>query len=990
MEKYQFSEAEKKLIESIQQPLVIYQYINKRVVSIAISDGFCELFGYTDRSEAHHDMDHDMYRYTHPDDTARISEAAIRFAKYDEPFDVVYRTRRNNCACYEMIHAIGKHYFTESGVRLAHVSYTDEGPYSQDGCISKSKLNTTISGVLHEESLVKASQFDYLTGLPSMTYFFELAELGKESIEKSGGVPAMLFMDLSGMKYFNSQYGFTEGDKLIQQFARLLAHTFNSENCCHISGDHFTVYTEQKGLSDRLNKFFDEWKTLNDGKTLPVRVGIYTNDLLNLPASIACDRAKFACDTIRNTFKSGFSYYDKNLSDEAERKQYVLTNLDRAIKEKWIKVYYQPIVRAFSGHVCDEEALARWIDPEKGFLSPGFFIPFLEESGLIYKLDIYMVEQVLEKMKYQLENGINIVPHSINFSRSDFEACDLVEEVRSRVDASGIPRKMITIEITESAVGNNFDFMKSQIERFQELGFPVWMDDFGSGYSSMDVLSSIKFDLIKFDMVFMKKFDVEESRKIILTELMRMATSLGVDTVCEGVETENQVVFLQEIGCAKLQGFYFSKPIPLEAIIEKYEKGIQIGYENPDDAKYCEIMGRVNLYDLSAIASDDDGSLNHFFNMLPIGIIEMQDDSVRFVRSNPSYRSFIKRFFNFDMNYASVNFAKTSKISGFNYINFLRDCCKSGTRLVYDEQMPDGSIVHSLGKKIAYDPVRNRTAIAVAVLSISEPDKGATYASIARALAADYYNIYYVDLKTDKFIEYSSTVGVEELAVERHGEKFFETARRDTMKRIYEEDRAPFLTGFTKKNILNELDQNGSFTFTYRIIDFGEPTYVNMKIMRMNPDRNHIIIGISVIDSQMKQQELHDAIQREEMAYSRIMALSGSYLSLYTVDPETNGYYQYVSADGYNKLNLNRNGIDFFNDGIRECRKVIYDEDIDLFIDNFKKEKILVDIKENGAFMLKYRIIMENEIVPVLLKIVPITERNKEKLIVGIRRWKTR
>ena len=211
-------------------------------------------------------------------------------------------------------------------------------------------------------------------------------------------------------------------------------------------------------------------------------------------------------------------------------------------------------------------------------MSPAHFIPYLEDAKLLYKLDINMLEQVLVKMKYQKEHGFNIVPHSVNLSRSDFEACDIVEEVRKRVDASGIGRDMITIEITESVIGNNFDFLKKQIERFRELGFPVWMDDFGSGYSSLDVLSSIKFDLIKFDMIFMRKFEADPKRKIILTELMRMANSLGLDTICEGIETEEQVHFLQEIGCSKLQGFYFSKPIPLEQILEKYKNGTQIGY----------------------------------------------------------------------------------------------------------------------------------------------------------------------------------------------------------------------------------------------------------------------------------------------------------------------------------------------------------------------------------------------------------------------------
>ncbi len=662
-----------------------------------------------------------MHKYTHPDDSAWIADAAFRFATEEIPYDVIYRTKKKNTSDYFIIHSIGKHVYTKDGVRLAQVWYTDEGKYCVECSENKSGLNGLLNKALHEESLVKASNFNFLTGLPSMTYFFELAEIGKKTILENGGKPALLFMDLNGMKYYNAKNGFSEGDKLLQEFAHIIADIFHSENCCHISGDHFTVYTNEEGLEDTLHKLFKRCSKLNGENSLPVRAGIYRTSLEDVPVSVACDRAKFACDSIRNTFESSFNYYNYNaeLSDDAERRQYVLSNVDRAISEGWIKVYYQPIVRAVNGHVCDEEALARWIDPVRGFMSPAHFIPYLEDAKLLYKLDINMLEQVLVKMKYQKEHGFNIVPHSVNLSRSDFEACDIVEEVRKRVDASGIGRDMITIEITESVIGNNFDFLKKQIERFRELGFPVWMDDFGSGYSSLDVLSSIKFDLIKFDMIFMRKFEADPKRKIILTELMRMANSLGLDTICEGIETEEQVHFLQEIGCSKLQGFYFSKPIPLEQILEKYKNGTQIGYEDPKSSNYYEVMGRVNLYDLAAVANGDENDLHNFFNTLPMGIMEMQNGHVRFVRSNPSYRDFIKRFFDLQLRELGVEYKNVPPGSGEAFLTFMKQCCS---------------------------------------------------------------------------------------------------------------------IGFTKENVIHQLDEHGSFTITYRLIDTGEPMYVNMKVMRMNND----------------------------------------------------------------------------------------------------------------------------------------------------------
>ena len=154
-------------------------------------------------------------------------------------------------------------------------------------------------------------------------------------------------------------------------------------------------------------------------------------------------------------------------------------------------------------------------------------------------------------------------------------------------------------------------------------------------------------------------------------------------------------------------------------------------------------------------------------------------------------------------------------------------------RSFYDEQMPDGSVVHSFARRVGIDPVTGTVAVVIAVLSITAPDEETTYADIARALAADYYNIYYVDLDTDRFIEYISPVGREELALERHGEHFFDQVKRDTMTRIYEEDRETFLSGFTKQKVLEELNRQGVYTATYRIPDTGSPTYVNMKITRI-------------------------------------------------------------------------------------------------------------------------------------------------------------
>ena len=978
MEKYELTKEYKSFIEGLRQPFAVYQYVDKKVVTLALSDGFCEFLGYEDRAQAYYDMDHDMYRDAHPDDAARIANAAVQFATKGGRLVVIYRIRKKGTPGYVVIHAVGEHVTTETGVRLAHVWYTEEGEYKEG---SGSELSRAMSNALHEESILKANRYDYLTGLPSMTYFFELAEVERNAIREAGGRSALLFFNLRGMKHYNQKYSFAEGDRVLRSFANLLSRVFHNENCCHIGANHFSVIADENGLEEILCRLFEKWQEMNAETYLPVCVGIYPDRMEEVPISSAFDRAKMACDAIKVTHSSKFNYYSQDLKDDFEKQQYILENFDRAIAEKWIQVYYQPIIRAVNGRACDEEALARWIDPVRGFLPPLSFIPYLEDAGLIYRLDLYVLEQVLRDMKTKEAEGLYSIPHSINLSRSDFEACDIVEEVRKRVDAAGIGRDRISIEITESVIGSDFEFMKAQVERFQALGFPGWMDDFGSGYSSLDVLRGIKFNLIKFDMGFMRKLDESHNGRVILSELIRMAIALNVDTVCEGVETEEQVRFLQENGCSKLQGYYFSKPVPFAHALEWHKAHKQDGYENPEESAYYESIGRINLYDFATIASEDEDAFHNAFNTLPIGIIEVRGDTSRFVRSNPSYREFVNRFFHFDLSAQGSSFTKHE--GGFMN-NIVQACCEQGLRSFYDEKMPDGSVVHSFARRIGVNPVTGSIAVAVAVLFISGPDEGETYMDIARALATDYYNIYVVDLETDQYTEYSSLVGRQEMTMERHGEDFFESSKRDAY-RIYEEDQETFYAAFSKENILKALDKQGVFTATYRLMDTGVPVYVNMKVTRMQQDSSRIIIGISIIDAQMKQKEHLEELKKEFATLARVMALSGDYLSLYMVNPETDRYVECTCSDDYAVIGAPKEGDDFFGDSRENVRRVLYPEDLSGFLNRFSKENILREIREQGGFTIRYRMMMNGEPRVSDLRIVPFKDGKENKLLVSVK-----
>ena len=830
---------------------------------------------------------------------------------------------------------------------------------------------------------------DYLTGLPNMNYFMSLASEKKDSMTRSHKNAAILFFDLYGMRKFNNEYGFEAGNILIKSFAKLLTDIFGNTNCCRIGGDDFAAITVEEGIEDTINKLIENCKALVkiDGQVIEVTVhiGVYLFKSEDVNVNLACDRAKLACNKIKNPKDSGFNYYDTTISEVNEKRQYIIDNLDKAISEHWITVYYQPIVRGVNRRVCDEEALARWIDPVKGFLSPVDFIPILEEAKLIYKVDLYILEQVLEKMKFMASKGYYMVSQSINLSRSDFEVCDIVEEICTRIDSAEIPRNKINIEITESILGQDFEFMKLQIDRFKKLGFSVWMDDFGSGYSSLDVLQQIPFDLIKFDMNFMRNLDKGKNGKIILTELMRMAASLGVDTVCEGVETEEQVTFLKEIGCSKLQGFYYQKPIPVKNIIEKYEKGIQIGFENPAEAQYCETVGRVNLHDLSVI-SHNENSFSSFFNTLPMTVIEFGPETVRFTRSNSSYREFFERNFGMKLEDVEVPVQVIMQGEGSGFMMILKQAAKEGKNLFIDEKLPNGSVAHYFVSKLADNPVTKKVAVVTAVLSVKDAVQDEVYANIARALATDYFNLFYVNLETEDFIEYRSNAGKEDLATERHGKDFFRASREDAQKFIYKEDVEDFVKTFTKENVLKQIDETGTFVHIYRLEKFGLPYYVNMKAVRMTKDRKYLIIGVSNIDAQVKQKEIVDRARESQIVYSRLMALSGDYICIYVINPNDNSYIEFQSTSEFGSIGISKEGEDFFADTQKNAAIAVAKEDSELFKQRHTKECILKAIETDGVFTSSHHLLINDSPVKVAVRCVLIKENNKDRLIMGIRK----
>jgi len=223
--------------------------------------------------------------------------------------------------------------------------------------------------------------------------------------------------------------------------------------------------------------------------------------------------------------------------------------------------------------LCGAEALARWIDPKYGFLSPAKFVPALENARLIYKLDKEILRLVCQDIRNNLDNGLPVLPVSINFSRADFGLIDIVEVVTSTVEQYKIPHELLHIEITESALTDEEDTLKLTINRLHEKGFATWLDDFGSGYSSFNVLKDYEFDVLKLDMKFLTGFSDNQKSRALIKSVISMADQIGMKTLCEGVETMEQAAFLEEASCGRLQGYLYGKPLSYQDIMDKIKNG---------------------------------------------------------------------------------------------------------------------------------------------------------------------------------------------------------------------------------------------------------------------------------------------------------------------------------------------------------------------------------------------------------------------------------
>lgn len=426
--------------------------------------------------------------------------------------------------------------------------------------IIKRRIANTIK-LLKTAAEINMIERDALTGLYSMSFFAKkVTEVIQSNEDKRYLV---VFANISRFKLVNELFGRAEGDRLLTFIGKSILDTIGeNELCGHAGADNFFILIDSDKYSEgSIKEIVNKLNSYSIPINIVMRFGVYMINDITMPIEKICDRAKLAVDTFEGNYESFITYYDDSIREKLLREHMITNAMKRAVEEKQFVIYYQPKFDLNSECVIGAEALVRWKHPEFGFLSPGEFIPIFEKNGFISELDYYVWDCVCQKIASWVETGHSLMPISVNVSRVDLYNPKLPQLLFDLVNKYKIPIQYLHLEITESAYTDNAKQMIDIVNEIRKIGFVIEMDDFGTGYSSLNMLSDLPIEILKLDMSFLRNNVGRSSGRSVIQFVINLAKWLGLFVVAEGVETQEQAIFLRNMGCDYAQGYYYSKPV---------------------------------------------------------------------------------------------------------------------------------------------------------------------------------------------------------------------------------------------------------------------------------------------------------------------------------------------------------------------------------------------------------------------------------------------
>ncbi len=420
--------------------------------------------------------------------------------------------------------------------------------------------------VYHIAKLRHKMEYDDLTRIHSLNGFEKAT--GRMLRYKRGNF-LLTELNVRDFSFINRIYGTEKGDKILVSIAKQIMQCFGKNKDTVLGrgyADNFYIFQKiQEKEAVCLSNMESEISLMQDmiGKSENLHLVIKSGNAVSDGSEslkILISRAGYARKSNHDSMVENFSVYDEDLKVQRENEEFIENNIEEALKNEEFVVYYQPKTCLEKQTICGAEALVRWKSKD-GLIPPDRFIPVLEKNGLVGKLDNYVYETVFKYMNRLMMENVPLVPISLNISRLNYNLKAFIENLNSLVAKYGIPKRYIELEIEERFAGANDDFIKDFIERLHREDFKVSMDDFGSGSSSLNMLSEIPVDIIKFDQRFLHHAEYSQASRIVLTSMIKMVRDLGKLTVCEGVETAKHVELLKSVGCNMAQGYYYSKPL---------------------------------------------------------------------------------------------------------------------------------------------------------------------------------------------------------------------------------------------------------------------------------------------------------------------------------------------------------------------------------------------------------------------------------------------
>ncbi len=413
-------------------------------------------------------------------------------------------------------------------------------------------------------------QRDFVTGTYRYRAFRDIVRATLDSAEASDSY-AYAHINLGRFRLVNDVFGYEEGDRILRTVARAIAGNLkDGELFCRVYADHFVLFlrgsSTRADLSARLEAVFDRFPKVPEAHlgsaSMTVNCGVYEIEDTSIDVNAINERANIACN---DAVESGrrILFYEKQMLYTLMDEHSIEAGMEKALGDSQFVLYLQPIYNLHDKTIIGAEALVRWRHPVRGLLYPDQFLPTLERTGFIRKVDLYMFESVCKLLRTWIDTGRPVVPISVNLSRIHLDDIHLVPMLTSLITFYRVPASLLELEITENSFREDEKVMLSLFHQLKRAGFSVAMDDFGTGYSTLNILKDIPLDTLKLDKRFLEQSVNTERGRSVVRDVVSMARHLNMKVVCEGIETENQLKFLASVGGERGQGYFFSRPIPV-------------------------------------------------------------------------------------------------------------------------------------------------------------------------------------------------------------------------------------------------------------------------------------------------------------------------------------------------------------------------------------------------------------------------------------------